>query len=275
MFKLYSSVAELHALDSYKWVIERNSNVARRTLERTNDAKFLGLDSAQDCLNALTAGYPAGVEKIDETMEKLANLPRAIGIGRVLVRGMFGDELDVHAINRGDVGNMFTSRKRLLKKGVSNIRIVIDICGNAGVSANQLLWRGVAGLALSNIFTKAKYKTEIVGAIAVRGHCDTSDTDVMAITVKPFGVIADNNMLASTVCLSGFFRTLGFLAIIKQADERNMPVDSGLGISVNIEHHYPTDNKCTQIIVPCEINNQAECLKWLDDTVKFIQGVTK
>ena len=271
MITYYSSVSELRALTTYDWTHSRNRNRVNQVMDR-DGKEWLGLPSARACIQALTDGYPAGADKIQSAINELSNLPKAIGIGRVLVRGMMGDELDIHAVNRGDLGNAFTSRKRLLKKAVANIRVVIDICGNCDVDSDKLLWRGVAGLALANIMTKAKYKTEIIGAIGVRNHYDGAEVDVIGITVKSFGITADNNLLASTVCLAGFFRTLGFIAIIKQAEDAGENIASSIGQSINIESYYPVDNKCTQIIVPESIYSKYSAIKWLNETIDLIQG---
>jgi hypothetical protein len=270
MIAHYKSVDELKQLINYSWTKEANNSKAKLMLNKTATTKTHGMDSAQSCIDALSKGYPAGLKQVHDTLSNLSNLPRAIGIARTLTRGAMGDELDIHAVNRGAISTAWTSRKRLIRKTTANIRIVVDICGNAGVSSERLLWRGVAGLALSNILSKAKYKTEIVAAIAVSSHYDTSKTDCIGITVKPFGVKADEGLLSATLCLSGFFRTLGLLAIIKQADDAGYVVDDGIGHSVSAEHFYPTSKATYQIVIPSFIDSKASCQQWLTATIKLI-----
>jgi hypothetical protein len=236
------------------------------------------MGGAPAVLAALEGGYQAGADTIERLALALAvKLPAAVGIGRRLVRGMEGDELDIHAVNRGDIGRAWSSRKRLVKTGKSAVRLCVDIGGNAGADADALRWRGIAALVMSQLLHKAQYKTEIIACFAVKGGIEYRREERLTISciVKPFAARADLPLLAASVALTGFFRTLGFAAICKAADDAGGTVDDGLGQYLDITGALPVADNVTQLIVPQSINNENEALDWINQTVSLLQSLKR
>jgi hypothetical protein len=179
---------------------------------------------------------------------------------RKLVRADQGDSLDIHAVNRGALDRAWSTVKRRAALGTGLIRIVVDICGNADMSADQLKWRGLAALALSRAMTKAGYSVEIVAGQAGGGGFNRrEEIGVVTTTIKPRYANVDTATLASAVVMTGFFRFLGFLAIIKQADECGWDVNSGLGHDVSLHTVMPPAEKIAQVVTP-KINDETAAL---------------
>ena len=115
------------------WNVETNKERARRffTYPHSNSLGWYGIDGGPEAVTrAMSEGFDSGAEKIDAMLSDISiNLPPAVGIKRKLIRGMLGDELDIHAVNRGDLGRAWSSRKRMVKRGVSCVSIVADVCG--------------------------------------------------------------------------------------------------------------------------------------------------
>jgi len=279
-FTHYDSISDLRAMLDRPWLIERNraSMTDHTHLNRETKRSWFGIEGGYAAVaKALQKGFPEG-ERLIETMHQdlKAKLPKAVGLGRKLIKSDQGDELDIHAVNRGDISRAWSSRRRLIKRGKTSLRIVVDIGGNCGVNADSLRWRGVAGMCLAEIMTAASYKTEIVAGFAVRGHDEEkrSDTGVVTVTVKASGTAADKGLLAASLCLSGFFRTFGFAAVCRLADDQGHNVESCLGHSLQLETLIKADARSTQLCIPHSIRDAATAAAWVTATVKMLQGMT-
>jgi hypothetical protein len=274
---VYSSVTDLRAEADQPYRIQRNADLANGYLTSTR-SNWLGIEGgAPAVLAALTAGYPEGERAIRSFHDQIkAELPRAVGHHRSRVKGAFGDELDVHTMYRGAFDKAWTSTHRLIKKGTGILRLVIDIAGNANVSADQLRWRGIAGLSLAEVMSKAGYSVEIVAAFAIQGYFENKGYEKMyfACTIKARGTQPDYGLLAATVALPGFFRTLGFCSITRSSDNQNKRVDLGLGNYLDVSGVLPVPDKVTQLMVPNTCIDHASSVHWVKQTVNLLQGST-
>lgn len=242
-----------------------------KTRERDQSWYGDGLTTAAQTLAAIREGYPQGEEQVRAFHDKIAaTLPRAIGHHRTLVRGDMGDHLDIHAVNRGQIDRAWTSSKRRLKKGSGILRLCIDLCADGSTSAKDMQWRGVAGIALAEIMGKAGYSVEIVGCFAIK---ETPANMTISVTLKPRTSQADFGLLAATACLPGFFRTLGFAAIIRENDNQKRRTASGLGYYVDVSGLLPVPERVTQLFVPGTIHNETVATEWVNQTIKLLQGV--
>lgn len=275
-FRLYGSVSEMRAMLDAHCKLESNARIIKEyVFERFSGRTWYGLNNGKACIDALTDGYPEGETAIARMRESIkGKLPHAVGVGRTLTRGYQGDELDIHAVNRGDLGNAWTSRQRKVRRTLTNIRILVDIGGNAATNASSLAWRGVAAATLAEVMTKARYNTEIIAAWATWGSIDGWDgVNLNACVIKPFGASLNLSILAATVGLAGFFRTLGFAAIIRAADEMGLNANSSLGHYSDAAESFPDDGKVMRIAVPGNISDAEMAKAWLKETVELIESV--
>lgn len=277
----YESVSAIRAMIGQPCKIPRHVDMIEGYCKgdhNRNGGNWYGMQGGADAvMSAMLRGFPEGETKVEKLMRSLdGKLPRAVGIGRKLVRGAQGDELDIHAVNRGDISRAWSSRQRQIKKGKTALKIVADIGGNRSSSADSLQWRGIAAIALSEIMTKAGYGTELVAAWAVRGHWDNSRSRPVAgieCVVKARGVSADRGLLAATLALTGFFRTVGFAAIIRSADNEGKLCDSTLGCHVDVEQVIPAVPYVVNLFVPASINCESDAVNWIKSTVSMLQSV--
>lgn len=272
----YPSVAALRA--SVEAPFEHHANKAlvdkHLTDSRTREDWHGIAGGAPAVLRCLTDGYADGERDMRAFHASIAvKLPRAIGINRTRVNGAMGDELDIHAVNRGTVDRAWSSSQRRLRKGNSALRLVIDICANGSTEASALRWCGIAGLSLAEVMSKAGYSVEIVAAMGVNEHaCRHQMT--MSTVVKARNATPDYGLLAATVCLPGFFRTLGFASIVRAADDVGSVCYSGLGNYLDVSGVLPVPERVTQIIVPGSIRTEKTATEWVNDTVRLLQGAT-
>ena len=275
----YESVSAIRAMVGLPCKREKHTKQIRGYCESTYDREtWHGMSGgAIAVMNAMMIGFPEGEAKIDAMQaHMIGKLPKAVGIGRKLIRGMSGDELDIHAVNRGDTSRAWSSRQRLIKKGVSALKVIVDIAGNCNSSHDVLQWRGIAGVTLSEIMTKAGYSTEIVAAWAVRDYLDGyrgSHVVGVECVVKARGVTADRGLLAATLCLTGFFRTVGFAAIARAADDEDKRCDTSLGTHIDAERVIPAVAGVTNIYVPASICDEQSAVEWIKSTVELLQSI--
>jgi hypothetical protein len=271
----YANVAELRheAEQPMKSAYNENRRVKYMT---SNNASWLGIEGAAPAaLAALTQGYPEGERAVMKFHEQIkADLPRAEGHHRAKRRGSFGDELDVHAVNRGQLDKAWTSSTRAIRKGTGILRLVVDVGANGHTSADELRWRGIAGLSLAEVMGRAGYSVELVAAFAVRDICcaPANSRMMFSCVVKPRGSQPDYGLLAATVALPAFFRVLGFTSIIRACDRQGVTVDDGLGHYLDIAGVLPVPDKVSQLCVPQDIVDERTASEWVKLTVKLLQG---
>lgn len=278
-FLHFASVSDLRHDASLPCKHERNAERIASYLDGRNhdggEMHWYGINGgAPAVLKALVNGYPEGEAKVEAFHNEIvASLPRALGHHRAKRRGEFGDELDIHSVYRGALDKAWTSSVRRIRKGTGVLRLVIDIGGNAHTRADELQWRGVAGMSLAEVMSKAGYSVEIVAAQAV----GTPDRDnkinaIMSCVIKPRSSQVDKGLLAATVCLPGFFRVLGFASIVRNCDNAGLVADGGLGHYLAVSGLLPVPDKVTQLCVPGEVMDKDSALKFVRESVTLLQG---
>jgi hypothetical protein len=229
---LWDSVNEPEALLKGDWKVEANKTEAAEKWTRKSELSWLGVSSVKELRSVLKNGYPAGVAKLEKIT--VGELPAPQDIRRRRVRSDQGDELDMQAVYRGDLSRAWSRTKRQSRTSVRSVSIVIDLCGNASVTSDELFWRGAAGLRLADELTTAGYSVAVYGAAgAVRIDSTGDQRLAQFVEIKAEDAPMDMDRLASLTCLAGFFRTSLFTGIIWAADKLGSRVDYGLGQSGN------------------------------------------
>lgn len=271
----YPSVSALrHMAQHEPFKLPENGALVQKYLTGDKERSWYGMDGgAPAVLRAQVDGYPEGERTIRAFHDEIAaSLPRALGHHRTKKRAAFGDELDVHAMNRGQFDRAWTSSSRTIRAGSGVLRLVIDICANAAVDAAALQWRGIAGLSLAEVMGKAGYSVEIVAAWGAKLWGGRNQLMVGSVVVKPRSTQADFGLLAATVALPGFFRTLGFASLVRACDDMGKIADSSLGTYADVSGLLPVPDKVTQIIVPGEVISKEKAVDWVKQTVALLQG---
>lgn len=265
--------AARHDAERGEWSIPSNQEKAQSHITSTQE-HFVGAPGgAVGVMDRIVNGYPEGVRMVEEFVTPLrASLPRAVGIGRRLIRGDTGDHLDIHAVNRGAVDKAWAQSKRLIRPGRSSITLAVDICANAGTSSDKLAWRGIAALAVAEIMGKAGYNVEIIAGIAANAHGNKTIPVVITTTIKPRQGFTDVSLLSAVVCSSGYFRTIGFASIIRAVDNAGITSESGVGDAVALSQYLPANDKVSQIVVPNIVDSKTTATEWAKQTIQLLQG---
>ena len=276
LMRHYASVSELREAVSAGMLIDNNEHNRNRHMQRGCSKSWHGIEGGAAAVKlAMINGYQEGEAMIKTFHDAMAvKLPRAVGIARKRVRSDQGDELDIHAVNRGDLSRSWESCKRQLKTGNGALRLCIDIGGNAAQNATALAWRGVAGICLSEIMRKAGYNIEVVACCAVSDFLRHGKSNgVVSVTVKARNATTDIAQLAATVALTGFFRVYMFSALIKLAEDAGKEADSSLGHYLESSGVMPAAPSVTQLFVAGSVMNEASAIKWVKEALFLLQGV--
>ena len=259
---------------------ERNEELRSRHFNRGSNIKWHGIEGGGAAVQrAVLEGVPAIQKRLETLLQDITpTLPRAVGISRRVRRGDTGDNLDIHAVNRGEVDRAWTSSRRTLRVSTGAIRIVVDIGGNASQNADAMQWRGIAAAALAHCIEKAGYNVEIVAAWAVSSYLrDARNGNNWALctaTVKGRSGKTDLGLMSSTVCLPGFFRLFGFVSLIRAADVQGIDADESLGYHADVSELMPVDPRVTTLTVPANVMNQQRATDWINSSLQLLQHST-
>lgn len=151
--------------------------------------------------------------------------------------GETGDSLSLERYLDNDFDRMWRSTyKRKAVGGTKNITLTADIAGNCGVTSTELGWRGMSTLKIADVLSGAGYNVRILCYDFAIGDCQGIDHNSFVTTpLKDFDEGLDVTKLASLICRSAYFRTVGFTAIVAMADNQDVDVCSGLGRSAHFQ----------------------------------------
>ena len=275
-FHHFNSVADQRDFNSTPCNRSENDNLRSSYSDMVRDVSTYGFRGNMETINGfIMNGFPQGLSDIETMYDRVfTRLPKAIGVGRSLRRGDNGDTLDIHAVNRGAVDRAWSKSVRTVKKAPLPIQLIVDIGGNCDVSANQLRYRGVAASALAQIMVTAGYSVEIVAAFATTRTMANNNTPiVISTTIKPRGGRVDKNLLSSTVCLPGFFRTYGFVSLVRACDNVGATTVSSLGQALPVQGIYPSNSALTQLVIPMAVRDEETATNWVKNTITLLQGI--
>jgi hypothetical protein len=213
-------------------------------------------------------GWTYGSKKSSDMINGLA-LPHVKSVKRKRVRAEQGDELDIHQVYRGQISTAWKRTKRLSRKTPKRFTLVCRLGGSCGISSSELLWRGVATLALATALTKAGHAVEIKAFSMNSGVYPSAKIKdrLDIVTVKSFSNPLDIDALANVLCLAGFFRHYIFKAWLQK--EYRCP--SGLGSMRNKDLQFKQSRQSTVIDVPQNrVQNKYNVERWLKETVEAL-----
>lgn len=202
---------------------------------------WYGVPTYQDVERVVRDGWPEGLARMEEMLKH--EIPQLVGIKRKLRRGDHGDEIDIHAVNRGQLDRAWSRRARThALNGHGHKTILFNNMTRSDIKAETLFWRGAAMVKVSDALTEAGYDVEIIvqkSNINVDLYesvriCDT-------FTLKPMHMPLNKMAVATVVCLAGFTRVFGFRHLTRIQEHINRT----LGIAVT---HLPDDMQGRDLI---------------------------
>jgi hypothetical protein len=163
-----------------------------------NGAHWAGAENTDDATAKLTAPYEAGSAIISRIEKAAANikLPPQMDTRRRRVRGDQGDELDIHAVWRGQSA---TAWQRMGKRQVTAppmVSIVINSIISADNDKTVISYRGAVGIVLCQLLERFGYRVRLVVARGGVTSSDSKEKFSCRTTIKDYGKPLDRETVA-------------------------------------------------------------------------------
>lgn len=216
---------------------------------------------------AATQPWDDGIKMVSEMLVELrkeVKLPKPVSLKRQKVwSDEDGDEIDFDRLRAGDAFYRTTKKQNAVKS--RQLTLFVDIGGAASVSAKDILWRGIAVIALSKILEDAGYRVELWTVEAAEEAFESGKGLATLTQLKAMQDRLNIGKIAS--CVSAwYFRSVGFNLYNLFTDEQP---SYGLG--------YPVHKDLTPIIDMVEPDAEKRMVVkdvWSrEDCAKFVKDV--
>ena len=222
---------------THAWNNEKRGETLAAYRQRHSDggASWYGLPF-RAMLDAVSAGWPEGAERILDEMRGLESIQAPVSIKRRRTRGDFGDSIDMQAVYRGAIDTAWTRCTKRSTRAPRPVTLVASMQGSGNASPAIFYARGAALLKCADLLTEAGYAVEVVADYSIEKPFERSTEDTTLthrFPIKSAGQPLDLPRLAAAVALSGFKRHYGFLASTAAANSIDRRVLKGYGYSVD------------------------------------------
>lgn len=273
---LYDSVFEPNA--SPKFDNQANealfNSVTKRYHYAGNDAqRWFGADSQEQYEDRLKHGWGEGVDKLREIATKEI---QPTSLRKKRIRGDQGDELDIHAVYRGDLSRAWSKSKRQHKLGgMRSIALVCNLSCAANEDAKKLFYRGASVLKLAEALSEAGYSVSIYGGAGSTdvGNSHSHVSLAQFVEIKAEDHALDVSSLASLIAMPAYKRVQFHGGLIVESDLRGMACRDGLGSNstqtmVDGIKKLPISENA---FVQPEINTKESAEAWIDSVMAQIE----
>lgn len=225
---LYDSITEPGSLKSFHHESNEIAHTGALTENQgtKSDQAWFGAASVEELNNRLTHGWGEGADKLRTIATKQIN---PTSVRRRRVRGDQGDELDIHAVYRGDLSRAWTRSHRKSGVGPRSVSIVCNLACPHYVSADKLFWRGASALKLAEELTLAGYNVAMYGATGSENFDGKHSKLAQFIEIKSEDAPLDTSALAAIVAMPGFKRTRFHAGTVEECERRDIEVHYSLG----------------------------------------------
>ena len=210
-------------------------------------------------------GWEYGSKKASKLIETIS-LPFIESSKRKPIKSDRGDELDIHKVYRGELNTAWRRTKRKSKKAPQRFSLICRIGGHCGISSDELMWRGVATLALATVLSKAGHAVEIKGYSMNTGVYPQAliKDRLDIITLKEFSKPLDIDSLSNVLALAGFFRHYMFKAWLQS----QYACPSGLGRMARTKYKTKTARQSIKIdVLENQTRNKFEVEAFIKNTI--------
>ena len=249
------------------WTNRDYSNKWVGDLDNRNGARDETEYSFDTIKTKITTGWTHGVELIFNALnsDRIRTVGDADSIKRTRKRGDQGDELDIHAIYRGDLERAWTQVIRTARPSISNFRFTVDSIACGGESVESMIWRGAVAVKLADMLGVAGYGVEVGSGFTTRIDSESNRRHTVRIVTKPFGVNVSLPDLAATTAMPGFFRAIGHNWLSYGVQERHHH-HSGVSV-INYDPIYDDE-----IVIGQNIDSQEKAVAFIEKIINKINA---
>ena len=271
---LYDSVFE--PAKSTKFDLSHNKEIFdsvtnRHHYDQSDALRWFGANSQSQYEDRLKHGWGEGVDKLREIATKEI---QPTSLRRKRIRGDQGDELDIHAVYRGDLSRAWTKTKRQHKLGgMRSISLVCNLSCNCKANAEDLFFRGASVLKLTEALSEAGYSVAIYGGTGAEKIGDANFKMAQFVEIKAEDHALDVSALASLIAMPAYKRISLHGGMIEEADLRGTRIDSGLGSNssefmTQAVKQLPISQNA---FIQPEVNSKQSAEAWIDSVMAQIE----
>ena len=278
---LYDNLFEPGTFATSSKNIDQKNRELYPTQYNYDQEHWLGASSIEEVNQRLKLGWSTGVDKLQELAIKEIN-PQSLK--RRKIRADQGDELDIHAVYRGDLSRAWTKTKKMNVNGVrnKNVTLFCNLTCMGKTHSSELFFRGASILKITEALTEVGYNVSIYGFdsnvnCGVDSSYRKSFDIVQFVEIKSLDSPLDLSNLASLVCMPAYKRMYFHTGIVEESDRRNLKIRSGLGQIAHGEENIKASIEMLgcfadfQFIQPM-VNNKSEAEAWIDNVMNQIEG---
>lgn len=253
-----------------------NESWWREHRDYISDPKWFGMRlpstdrvlSYKDVEKLIADGWTEGLAMVVEFMERL-DVPVVPSVRRRLVWTDQGDHIEMPKVWNGQLDTAWQIGRRRSAHGPRTVRIAVDACGGSDSEAKNMVWRGIASMALADTLIEAGHNVELMTTFKVH---DTSD-NVYTTMIVTKGALMPMDMasVAATTAFVGFFRHAGLCYLwtrYSASDYGNCGGPARMRVQ-DLPEYGATD----RFLAGREICNAEAAQQWVNDSVKaFVEG---
>jgi len=235
------SIAELAALEISS--INQDREMARTNFHpqwaRRKGLKWLGVETIDGVKKLTERGWPEGLAKAESILDaNRLTVPKMKTVKRKRRRGAFGDSIDIHRVNNGDLNRAWEYRKReagMPRKG-DHVILASNIGATVNVTSEQMFWRGAVTTIAADMIERSGRSVKIIGYSWSEGVYPRSPVHSCKtiLKVKDYSDSLDMESVITMLGLAGFFRYYVF----KSRLSAPFKASNGLGTTV---HRVPQE----------------------------------
>ena len=259
----FDSVAEqVEWATSAPWVLRHERLASKPENENFTGRLFRDWRHIAESANE---AWTEGMAMLDDAREQLSGIDAPQPMDRrrrPRLHEQGGDDVDYDRLRSGQAYWRRTQRQHVA--GPIDLTIVVDICANGNVKSKDIIWRGVAAIALAEVMEANGYRVELI-AVERSSRAYTDGAGLLQyVTLKQLDEPLDATTLINAT--SGwFFRTIGFAGNARSGFFRQF--ESGFGrhayIGNAIEHITPAAN----VVVIDSVWNQSDAVTLIRTTL--------
>lgn len=222
---------------------------------------WAGAANTADAVAKLTAPYEEGATIISRIEKAAANikLPPKMDTRRRRVRGDQGDELDIHAVWRGQSQTAWARMGKRQGTSPPMVSIVINSIIRADNDKTVISYRGAVGIVLCQLLEKFGYRVRLV--VARGGEAGLSsprEKFSCRTTIKDYGKPLDRETVACATH-PAMQRILGIRWSWVHMDGRGSPTGNSVGEAVK---------DANEIFISSEVENERTAITRINSVIK-------
>ena len=230
-------------------------------------------DGIKEAAAAATKPWDDGIKLVSEMMVELRKeikMPKPVSLKRQKVwSDEDGDEIDFDRLRAGEPFYRTTKKQNSIR--TKQITLIVDVGGACSRRAKELLWRGIACIALAKILEDAGFRVEIWTIEAATGAFKSGKGLATLTKLKGMKDRLNIGTIAATVS-AWYFRSVGFNCYNLYQNERH---EASLGYACHKGYDAVIDliePDAEKRMIVRDIWSREDCAKFVKEVIERLNS---